>query len=331
MGPVKEGWGMGYASPVNEAEIPSFEEWDSVQSMDLPVHHRRRTAGLWTAIATLAVALAVAAGYGYSVISQYNEELANLSARVNSYLGVPQQLNRLEAGLNKLNAGQESLAAHVQKMDAGWNSGLNKVRMRSAELVAYTNRKEHAELDQRTANLNEQISEITFREHLALAHIAELEKQLAHARQELAVARASYTQELAALHEQQISSQREIDSLTDMLSREQIAFVAEKNHDAEVVQGVSLHLTGTDQAHQRFRGWIWIEGIRRRIWVRDHPTELPVVFYPKSGETAYELVVTKVNREGVSGYLLVPANASTAQQNVAYNSNSIIAPGQKTF
>ncbi len=331
MGPVKEEWGVAYASPENEAEIHSFEEWDSVQSMDLPVHHRRRTAGLWTAIATLTVALAVAAGYGYSVISKYNDELAKLSARVNSYSGVPQQLNRLDAGLNKWSAGQENLGAQIRKMDAGWNSGLDNVRLHSAELVAYTHRKEHAELNQRTANLNEQIAEIASREHLERAHIAELEKKLANARQELAIAKASYTQGLATLHAQQISSQHEIESLTDVLSREQIDFLAEKNQDAEVAQGVSLHLTGTDQTHQRFRGWIWIEGSRRRIWIRNHPTELPVVFYTKPGGTAYELVVTKVSREGVSGYLLVPAKASTPQQSVASNSNSITAPGQDTF
>lgn len=331
MGPVKEEWGVAYASPVNEAEIHSFEEWDSVQSMDLLVHHRRRTAGLWTAIATLAVALAVAAGYGYSVISTHNDELAELSARLNSYSGLPQRLNRIEAGLNALNGGQETLAAHVQKMDSGWNSGLNSVRMRSAELVAYTHLKEHAELNQRTANLNEQIADVASREHLELVHIAALEEELAHARQELAIARTGYTQELAALHDQQTSSQREIASLTNELSREQIDFLAERNRDAEVVQGISLHLTGTDQTHQRFRGWIWIEGSRRRIWVRNHPTELPVVFYTKPGGMAYELVVTGVSREGVSGYLLVPAKASTPQQNVASNSNSITASGQDTF
>ena len=331
MGPVKEEWGVEYAPPVNEDEFRSFEEWDSIQSMDSPVHHRRRTAGLWTAIATLTVALAAAAGYGYWVISKYNDELAKLSARVSSYSGVPQQMNRLEAGLNKMNAGQEILADHVQNMDAVWNSGLDNVRLRSAELVAYTSQKQHAELNQRTANLNAQIAEIASREHLERAHIAELEKELANARQELAISRATYTQGLAVLHAQAISSQHEIDSLTDVLSREQIDFMAEKNHDAEVAQGVSLHLTGTDQTHQRFRGWIWIEGSHRRIWIRNHPTELPVVFYPKSGGTAYELVVTKVNRKGVSGYLLLPTNASTPQQSVASNSNSITAHDTDTF
>jgi len=154
---------------------------------------------------------------------------------------------------------------------------------------------------------------------------------LANARQELAIAKASYRQGLATLHAQQISSQHEIDSLTDVLSREQIDFLAEKNQDAEIAQGVSLHLTGTDQTHQRFRGWIWIEASHRRIWIRNHSTELPVVFYPKSGGTAYELVVTKVNRGGVSGYSPGPTNIFTPQQNVASNSNSVAAQGTDAF
>jgi hypothetical protein len=331
MGPVKEEWAVEYASPINGAEIHSFEEWDSFQSMDVPIHERRRTAGLWTAIATLTVALAVAAVYGYSVISKYNDELAMLSARVNSYSGVPQQLNKLEAGLNKWNSGQENLAAQIRNMDAGWNSGLNDVRLHSAELVAYTNRKEHDELNQRATDLNLQIAGIASRENLELAHIAELEKELANARQDLALSKASYNRELAALQDQQVSSQQEINSLNDALSTNQVSFLAEKRHDAQVAQGVSLHLTGTDQTHQRFSGRIWIESTHRRIWVRNHPSELPVVFYPKSDGAAYELVVTRVNRNDVSGYLLLPTNSNSSQQNLASNNRSITAPGQDSF
>ena len=332
MGPVKEGWSVDYAPLIDDTEIHSFEEWESVQSMDLPVHHRKRTVGLWTAIATLAVALVVAAGYGYSVISKSNAEIARLSARVDSFSGVPQQVNGLEASLNNWNTRQGRLEAHIEKIDSDWNLGLNNARLRSAELVAYAHRKEHEALNQRTADLNAQIADVAFREHQQQAHVAQLENELADARQELAFAKASYAHQLAAFHQQQISSQREISSISNVLSTNQIDFQAEKNHDVEVVQGVSLHLTGTDLTHQRFGGWIWIAANRRRIWIRNHPAELPVVFYPQRGGEAYELIVTKVNRGGAAGYIVVRGNAIGPQQDVASNGKSIMAvPGQGTF
>ena len=331
MGPVKDKWSVEYKPPLDDIEMHSFEEWDSDQSIDTPVYHRRRTAGLWTALASLAVALAVGAAYGYSVISKHKAELTWLYGRTSSYSIVRERVNRLEASLKEWTVRQESLAAHVKKMDAGWKSGLNDVRLHAAELVANAHEKDHDELNQRTAALSAQIAETTSRQHAELVHIAQLEKELAGTRQELASAKASYTRELAALQQQQVSNQRAISSLDNVLSTDEVDFEAKKNHDAEIVPGVSLHLTTTNIAHQLYGGWIWLTRSRRRIWIRRQVIESPQVFYPVPGGEAYELVVTRVNPKEIAGYLLVPGDTNGDQQEVASNSKSISRRGQRTF
>ena len=331
MGPVKEKWRVEYTPPIDDTEIHSIEEWDGDQSIDALVYHRRGTAALWTALAVLAVALAVAVVYGYSVISKQNTELMWLSGRMNSLGDLRDRTGSLETMFNKWNVRQAMLAAHVQKMDTDWRSDLDQVRLRTTGLVANARQNADRNLNQRTAALNAQMAQMSTRQHAQLAHIAQLERQLAATRQELVFAKANYTRELAALHQQQVSSQQEIDSLNSVLSTDQIDFEAQKNRDEEIVRGVALHLTGTNLAHQRFRGWIRVAGSRRTIWVRSHPAELPVVFYPKPGGEAYELVVTKVNSEAVSGYLLVPSEANTRQQDVASNSKPITTSGQGIF
>ena len=239
---------------------------------------------------------------------------------------------RFETLLNRWNVRQAILAAHVQKLDADWRSGLDDVRLRAEGLVANARQSENRDLNQRAAALRAEIAQLSNRQNAQVALINQLEEQLAATRQELASANAGYTRELAALHQHQISSQLEIDTLNNELSTDQISFEAEKDRDEQIARGVALHLTGTDLAHQKFRGWIRIAGSQHTIWVRSHPAELPVVFYPRPGGEAYELVVTRVNPGAVSGYLLVPSNPGTGRQAVASNSKPITTTsGQGSF
>ncbi|TAM83938.1 MAG: hypothetical protein EPN47_03780 [Acidobacteria bacterium] len=328
MGPVKEKLSLEYTPPIDGIEIHSFKEWDSDQSVDSLAYHRRGTAGLWTALAALAVAVGVAAAYGYSVVSQHNSELMWLSGRMGSLGELRGRADRFEKRFNDWSTKQASLADQVQKMNADWKSGLDGVRQRAAALVGGAAQRENNELNLRTAALNAHINEIISRQSANQALIAHLESELTSTRLELASAKADYNRELADLREQQVVSQQQVASLNNVLSTDQVGFEVAKNREKEIVQGVSLHLIGTDLAHQKFRGWIWIAANRRRIWVRDHPADLPVAFYPKADGVAYELVVTKVGPEGIAGYLLVPSDVNSQQQDVASNIKSTTRFGE---
>jgi hypothetical protein len=331
MGPVKEKWSVENATPIDGTEIHSFEEWDGDQSIDSLAYHRRGSAGLWTALAALAVALVVAAVYGYSVVSQHNSELMWLSGRMSSLGGLGDRADRIEQRFNDWRAKQASLAVQVQKMDADWKSGLDDVRLRAAAVVGSAVQKENSDVNLRTAALNAHIDEILSRQRADQVLVAQLERELANTRQELASTKVAYDRELAELRQQQVVSQQAVASLNNELSTDQLNFEVAKNRDEEVVHGVSLHLSGTDLAHQKFRGWIWMAGSGRRIWLHDHPAELPVTFYPKPDGVAYELVVTKVGPEDVAGYLLIPSDTNSQQEDVASNSKPITRFGEGAF
>ncbi len=331
MGSVEGKWSVEYTPAIDDTKIHSLEEWDNDQSIDTLIYHRRGAAGLWTALAALAVALAVAAVYGYSVISNHNAKLEWVTGRVSSLGALRARTKKLETLLGDLKARQASLETQVQKVGTDWKSGLNLVQLRAADLVANARQREGNDLNQRAAALNSQVAQIVSRQHSEQALIAQLQRELAYTRQDLASTKTRYSRDLAAIQQQQVSSKQEIDSLSDVLSVDQIEFNAERNRDEEIVKGVSLHLTGTDLAHQRFRGWIWIAGSRRRIWVRNHPAELPVAFYPKPDGDVYELVVTKVGPEDVSGYLLVPSDTNVHEQDMASNRKSLTRSDQGTF
>lgn len=315
----------------NRAIHWSEEEWESGHSNAVPAYHKRRTAGFWTALASLAVALAVAAGYGYSVISRQNNKLAWLSGRMHSLSAIPAHVTRLESGLNEWTARQASLAVHVKHLEAGFKSGLKDVRLDAAVLAANAVQKSQEALDQRTAVLNQQIAEMISRQHNQQTHIARLEEELASTRRELVSIRETSARELAALQEQQISSQRKLASIDKRLSTDQIVFSAAKNKDEEIAPGITLHLTHTNTSHQSFQGWIHLTATNRRIWIRGNPIERPVFFYSEVGGKAYELVITRVNQKGAAGYLLAPSDSRGRQANISSASQSLTAQYGNNF
>jgi uncharacterized protein YlxW (UPF0749 family) len=316
---IKEGWDAKQRSTLEDFELRSPGSRGSNEYRDVHTYHKRRRFGLWTALGLLATVLGALAACGYWVVRNQNAQISWLPGLSKSVSSLRERTNALEASLKQWISKQEVLAAKVQKLDAGWESRLRSVRQYAAELVAKASEKEHAELNQRTAALNTQVTEMKSRQQADQVHLAQLEKDLASTRQELASVRNGNSSEFAALQQQQASTQDEIASLNDILSTDQVDFEAQKDRDEEMIPGISFHLTGTDIAHQRFRGWVWLAGSARRIWFQRQAVESPVVFYAEPGGEAYELVVTRVNRKDAVGYLLVPGGPKRQQAAVPSN------------
>lgn len=332
MASINNQWSAEHPIAFGDVEIATPQEaWETDQPGEVAAYHKRRTAGLWVALVSLAVALVVAAAYGYSVISKDNAQLAWLPSLKNSLSAVRGRVTDLEAKLQVSQNGQQNLAAQVQKLDATWKSDLNGVRSDTAGFVIAAYQKQHEELDRRTAILNAQVAEMTSREHAEQVRVAQLEQGLIRTQEELASVRKSNAAELAVLQQQQAASQREIASLNSLLATDEVDFEIDKNQGEELAPGVSLHLTKTDPQRQRFHGWIWLAANRRTIWVRNQSIQRPVVFYPHPGSAAYELVVTKVSPKGAAGYLLVPRDTDAQQADLASDKGSNTARSQLDF
>ncbi|HXH50719.1 MAG TPA: hypothetical protein VNM47_15360 [Terriglobia bacterium] len=315
---IKEGWDTNKRPRVEDVELRSPGKRGGNEYRDVYTNHTRRRTGLWTAVVLLAVVLGVVTAGGYWLLRNQNAQISWLPGLSKSVSSLRDRTNALEASLKEWSSKQEALAATVQKLDSGWEARLKGVRRYAAELVAHAMEKEHAELNQRTAALNAQVAEMKSSQQADQAHVAQLEKDLASTRQELASVRDGSGSQIAALQEQQASTRDEVASLNDVLSTDQVDFEVQKDRDAEIVPGVSFRLMGTDVAHQQFHGWVFIQGSARRVWFRRQAVESPVVFYPKPGGEAYELVVTRVNRKDAVGYLLMP---SGSKQHAAVASN----------
>lgn len=121
MVPAKDKWAEERRSPFDDVELHLPESWEGQEQPDAPAYHKRRSAGLWTALASLAAALAVLAIYGYSVVSNQNTRLAWLPGSTKPIAAVRARTASLESSLKEWSSRQKNLAAVAQS--PGQNAG----------------------------------------------------------------------------------------------------------------------------------------------------------------------------------------------------------------
>jgi len=97
--------------------------------------------------------------------------------------------------------------------------------------------------------------------------------------------------------------------LADAVDRNRIDFEVSRNKTQEVAPGIFLTVRDTDVERQQINGWLQISEDGRTVWLRDQSAQKVMIFATTHDERSHELVFTRVGRQGVAGYLLIPVTA----------------------
>lgn len=215
-----------------------------------------------------------------------------------------------------MTGGWESLGQHVTALEGKVNRNLEQTRKYAEGLTEQLHQQISAELEARTSALNTRLSEVQSEQTAQDAQLAKVEGEL---RQEINSAREETGRNFSDVHQQVDENAHNLQSLSQQIARERVDFEVTKGRTKELVPGISLQISGTNDQYQRFRGSLWLLQDHRTLWLRDESVHEPVRFYHKNGEEPYELVVTGVTGHSAVGYLLVPV-----QQEPATNATSAI-------
>jgi len=259
----------------------------------------------------LALALAVVAVYGYSVLRQEGIQFEQVPGIAKSLPAIAEHVSNLENRLADSRVYQQNLASEMNKIDAGSMAALDKTRQQTGKQIASVKDALRKGLNQQALVFQTQLSQLMNERDADRTQLAQVEEQLSKARYELETARKDYDTQVAALREQQGVEDRELASISNSLPTHQVAFEAQKNQAADVIPGVTFQLTKTDARHQRFDGMIVSAPGKQSVTVQSQSVQSPVMFFPHGQAKPYVLVVTSVNQKGVSGYLLVPSKSGT--------------------
>ncbi|MGC2333604.1 MAG: hypothetical protein WA581_19290 [Candidatus Acidiferrales bacterium] len=277
-------------------------DW-STQRETIEPKGRHESHGSWAFILTLVV-LAALACVGYLVVKKKNIQIAQLFGDRAAVNAVNQRVDTAESTLRDATGRWEGLSKRVTTLEGKLNHNVQQSRKYAESLSEQLHQQMRAELAARTSTLDARLTQVESEEAAQRSQLAQVEGEL---RQQIASAQEETGRDLVGVHQQLDNNARNLDSLSERLDRQQVNFEVPKGRTVEPVPGISLHISGTNNRHQRFRGSLGLLPEGRTLALRDQGVDQPVRFYPKEDEEPYELVVTGVTKHSVSGYLLVPA------------------------
>src|ERR1017187_2668203 len=192
-----------------EAHRPEVEE--------VPAYYKRRAAGLWACLASLAVIFAVAIAYGYSILQHEDIQLEQVPGIAKSLSAIGLHVADVERRLADSKTDQHNLAARIQNIAAESAAGLNLNRQQTAAMVAHVQQILSARVNQQTAALQPELSQLIRERDADRARLAQLEQQLAQARYDLASTRQDSTRQAEAVSALQDELHHEIASINNSL------------------------------------------------------------------------------------------------------------------
>lgn len=260
---------------------------------------------LW-ALLCLAVALSVTAYY----VSEAQEKIGWMESS-------------LTASRTQLSSVTEDLAGSqekIQLLTRNLDQSQARIQVQGAELARYKglyeNLKESQETQQRavstlaarkadhedvaalrdeTANIREQVQTTS-------AQVGELEGTTAQNRRQIEQTRS----EVGSLEKRVTANTNEIDGVKRSLEREYYNFELQKGGGYMKVFDVALSLKDTNFERRHFDLYIASNG--KAVTKKDQNLNEPILFYIDGVKKPYEIVVTRIDRKHVVGYLSVPVD-----------------------
>ncbi|HLV00429.1 MAG TPA: hypothetical protein VKZ59_04130, partial [Acidobacteriota bacterium] len=113
-------------------------------------------------------------------------------------------------------------------------------------------------------------------------------------------------EDLKAVQSAAETNKQEIADVKRSLEREYYNFELQRRGGYMKVFEIALSLKDTDSAKRQFDLYLMADG--KVIQKDDHPINEPILFYVKDQKKPYEVVVTRVEKDFVVGYLSVPAS-----------------------
>ncbi|HZP01919.1 MAG TPA: hypothetical protein VFD30_16655 [Terriglobia bacterium] len=288
------------------------------QTQNLQSSGKSRTTALWVAFALLVAGLFGVTGYGYYLLKQSNIRIRQLPAAMKSVVALNARLNATEARLTSWASDWQELAGRVGSLEQKSAKNLRAANKHAERLTTELEGRLEEKMDGQAYIDNTRLNALESGQRAEHAQLARLEQELGSARRELAAVQQDLTayrqaanQRLANLDSQTAGNSREIGSLSQRLDARRVDFELRKDHTHEVAQGISLKLTATDVARQKFGGWISLTPDGRTLWVERQGVQQPFVFYKPKDKERCELVVTRVAQDSATGYLLVAATGNT--------------------
>jgi hypothetical protein len=287
---------------------------DMDQAREVEQGRKRSITALWVFSVILLLAGGALFWYGYRAAEGYEGRFASLPDYGASIEAANLRADDADKKLATWANDWKSLGDRVSRVEQRVSSDLKLVRNFAEEQAGQIHRQLLSELDNRTEWLQMRIARMETTQESQRARITELQEELAGVRSTLneqtelaARARDDSHREMDGIHQRVAATRGDLDALARQSASQRVDFEVSRGHASEPVAGISITLKNTSVPYQRVEeGWVHIVPDGKILWIRSQGVQQPVMFYSQSDNRPYQLVFTRITRDGAVGYLVHP-------------------------
>ena len=293
--------------------------------------HQRRTKILSIILGVLIVLFAASLWSAYPTLRDQKKIVADTLGlqTVASRLG--ERMNSVQANLSNMSAGLPALTDRMDKFEANMKANLQTARNQAQASATQLGQRIRAEVSQSMQLIQSRLAGVESNQKEASEHVAQLEEQVAGLKRELAGmreealastekikqlsdAQQTSSTQLSGLNERMVASQASLNTLTTRVDRKRMDFKLPTRRTEQIAPGIYLTLRRTDSRNQEVDGTLQLGAEGRHLPIRGQGIQKPIIFYMQDESRPAELVLTQVSKDGVSGYLMMPAPPTPASQ-----------------
>lgn len=283
-------------------------------------HHRVLIAFL----ILLAVGLVGVAWYAYPILKQHGEMISQTQSQIpviqRYVLSMDEQAKSTDAKVDDWSNRQEELRGQLNKARGELMARIDSAKKQADDASMAMVQRIRSDVAIQIDGIKTQLAKLETSGDKDREQIAGLQQELAQVRsqvnqqsQELASVQgrvaqnaASSEQEFAAVKSTQQQDRHTFNAYADKFAVKRVDFEVTKNHDSTVAPGISVQVNSTDVSYQRLNGSV-LASDGRTTWLRQLKVQEPVFLTSFPDGRTRELVITRVNKNGAAGYVLVPA------------------------
>jgi hypothetical protein len=285
---------------------------------------RRRHRVLTTVLILLAAALVGGAWYAYPILKSSDVTLSQVPATLTdvqkSVFSLGEQSKATDARVDDWSRRQEDLRSQLNKARGELMARVDSARKQASLASTALFERVRSEVATQMDSVKTQLARLETSRESDRQQIAQLQQELTQVRgqvqqqgQELASVQGKVDQnanstdrEIAAVKTTQQRDRRDFDAYADKFAVKRVDFEVTRNHSSSVAPGISLEVNATDVSYQKVSGSV-LTPDNRTIWLRQLKVQEPVFLTSFADGRTRELVITRVNKTGATGYVLVPS------------------------
>ena len=292
---------------------------------------RRRHHFFTAALILLAAALVGIAWYAYPMLKRHDVTLSQIPTSLTDVqkdlFGLGERAKAADAKLDDWSSRQDELRGQLNKARGELIARIDSAKKQASEASNALMERVRSEVGTQMDSVKTQLARLETSRESDRQQIAQLQQELTQVRgqvnrqgQELASVQsrvdqhaASSEQEIAAVKSTQQRDRGDFDAYADKFAVKRVDFEVTKNHSSSVAPGISLEVNGTNVSYQRVDGSV-LTPDRHTIWLRQLKVQEPVFLTSFPDGRTRELVITRVNKTGAVGYVLLPAQETAANR-----------------